>query len=591
MKKLLLMTAITAAIFAVDASASLTEIPTIAGSSPLKVDFSTQTGVQNVANVPLANILYVTGSSAASKFLPNTITTLAKPGTIVYKYQNAPANDIFTYVFTAGEEGVKAGLALNNTYVIHQRTRDGSMTAALIASVATPDKALGVTFNSLADFAANVATFTCGSAAASTPTNVITVTCSGTTPEKLVVAPASAKGVTGSSSVLGLADVDAAQFASELNGANKANGLLNTGTAAAPKGAAAMGSSPVAAQVFGIATNLKLYKAMQTAQLASGSLPSTCTVGDDTEACMPGFTSEQITSMFAKGRFNDWSNLSYGAGNLVSANATNKPANTAVHLCSRASGSGTLATLQSVFENAPCSVNEAIQAATTQTVYPAAANVAGTEQANASEKVYHSTVGSGDLENCLATFDGYDTATKTASTKGIVGNGNFGAGTGNPIVLSPATSAGDFRWAVGILNADRNGNKALPYRFVKIDGYAPSLVNTANGKYRFWSELSYITPKPGTVLTGTAAAIVKAMSAPAIIAKGNPSTATWSTTAANASGYMAAAGQAISGVVAFDPKLPVMPFTHADGANRAGSVNHCRAPAILNGKVTLPGLN
>ena len=583
------MTAITAAIFAVDASAV---VPTIPNSSPLKVDFSTTTGIQNVTNVPLANILYVTGSSAASKFLPNTITTLAMPGTVVYKYQNAPANDIFTYVFTAGEEGVKAGLTLNNTYVIHQRTRDGSMTAALIASVATPDKALGVTFNSLADFATNAATFTCTSAAASTATNVITVTCSGTTPEKLVVAPATAKGVTGTSSVLGLADVDAAQFASELNGANKANGLLNTGTAAAPKGAAAMGSSPVAAQVFGIATNLKLYKAMQTAQLASGSLPSTCTVGDDTEACMPGFTSEQITSIFAKGRFNDWSKLSFGAGNdLVSANATNKPANTAVHLCSRASGSGTLASLQSVFENAPCSVNEAIQAATTTTIYPAATNVAGTELANASEKVYHSTVGSGDLENCLATFDGYDTATKTAATSGINGNGNFGAGTGNKISLSPPTTKDDFRWAVGILNADRNGNKALPYRFVKIDGYAPSLVNTANGKYRFWSELSYITSKPGTALTGTAAAIVKAMSVPAIIAKGNPTTATWSTTAANASGYMATAGQAISGVTAFDPKLPVMPFTHADGANKAGSVNHCRAPAILNGKVTLPGLN
>ncbi len=583
------MTAITAAIFAVDASAV---VPTIPNSSPLKVDFSTTTGIQNVTNVPLANILYVTGSSAASKFLPNTITTLAMPGTVVYKYQNAPANDIFTYVFTAGEEGVKAGLTLNNTYVIHQRTRDGSMTAALIASVATPDKALGVTFNSLADFATNAATFTCTSAAASTATNVITVTCSGTTPEKLVVAPATAKGVTGTSSVLGLADVDAAQFASELNGANKANGLLNTGTAAAPKGAAAMGSSPVAAQVFGIATNLKLYKAMQTAQLASGSLPSTCTVGDDTEACMPGFTSEQITSIFAKGRFNDWSKLSFGAGNdLVSANATNKPANTAVHLCSRASGSGTLASLQSVFENAPCSVNEAIQAATTTTIYPAATNVAGTELANASEKVYHSTVGSGDLENCLATFDGYDTATKTAAASGINGNGNFGAGTGNKISLSPSTTKDDFRWAVGILNADRNGNKALPYRFVKIDGYAPSLVNTANGKYRFWSELSYITSKPGTALTGTAAAIVKAMSVPAIIAKGNPKTATWDTTAAHASGYMATAGQAISNVTAFDPNLPVMPFTHADGANKAGSVNHCRAPAILNGKVTLPGLN
>ncbi len=597
------MTAITAAIFAVDASAanSLTTIPTTGTSPSLKVDFSTQTGVQNVANVPLTNILYVTGSSAASSFLPATLTSLAKSGSVIYKYQNK-ANDIFTYIFTAGVDGVKAGLLVGQTYVIHQRTRDGSLTAALIAAVATPDKAVGVTFNSLAGFATDADKYNCTSQAALTTTSApLLVTCTTTTAEeKLIVAPATA-GKPGQSTVLGLADVDAAQFASELNGANKANGLLNTGTIAAPKGAAAMGSTPIAAQIFGIAANLKLYKAMQTAQLASGSLSPNCTVGDETEACMPGFTSEQITSIFAKGRFNDWTNLSYGVGNLVTANpGILTPKNTAVHICSRASGSGTLASLQSVFENAPCSVNEAIQAATTTTVYPAASNVVGVELPKASQKVYHSTVGSGDLESCLASFNGDKVVggAVSPSDTGIVGNGNFGTGTGtNVIKLSPDTSKEDFRWALGILNADRNGNKTLPYRFVKIDGYAPSLVNTANGKYRFWSELSYITSsKQGTALTGVAAALVKGMSLPAIIAKGNKTSATWTTTAANASGYnasgyLATAGQAISGVTAFDPKLPVMPFTHADGADKPGSVNHCRAPAILSGNKTLPGLN
>jgi ketosteroid isomerase-like protein len=583
MKKLLLMTAITAAIFAVDASASLTELPTIAGSSPLKVDFSTKTGVQNVANVPLPNNLYVAGSSAARGFLERTTEAYAKPGTVIYKYQNSGASaNIFTYVFTAGDTAVANGLVKDQTYVIHYRTRDGSITAPLISSFPTPDKAVGVTFNSLEDFAANAANYTCGSAAAVTATAPLMVTCKGTTPEKLVVAPANATGAAGKPSVLGLSDVDAAQFVSPLNGANAANGLA--------KKALTMGSSPIAAQVFGIGVNLKLRNAMQNAQIASGTLPASC-AGLDTEECMPGLTTAQITSIFASGRFNDWTNLSYGTGNLVSANPGKTPKNTAVHICSRTAGSGTLATFQTVFENAPCSVNEAIQAAVSTTVIPLQSSVLGVEKASATEKVYHAIESSGDVENCMASLDGYDVAKKAASTTGIVGNGNFGAGTTQPLVLSPATSEGDFRWAVGLFGATSNTANALPYRFVKIDGYAPSLINTANGKYKFWSELSYVTPTPATKLSLTAQAFVNGMSRPDIIAKGNPKTASWSTTTASASGYMATASKTITGATAFNPALPVMPFTHANGANSVGSVNHCRAPAILSGKVTLPGLN
>jgi hypothetical protein len=54
---------------------------------------------------------------------------------------------------------------------------------------------------------------------------------------------------------------------------------------------------------------------------------------------------------------------------------------------------------------------------------------------------------------------------------------------------------------------------------------------------------------------------------------------------------MATAARVISSAKAFNPASPVMPFTHSNGANSVGSVNHCRAPAILNGNVTLPGLN
>ena len=579
MKKIILGVAVSAALFSIEASAlSTSVIPVIAASSPSKVDWSTATGVQNVGNVPAANVVYANGSSAATKFLGNAITAVAKPNTIVYKYSNTAA-DIFTYVFTTGATP-PAGFVANQNYIVHKRDRDGSMMAPMSAT-GLPGTAVvnAVTYNSLVDFATNQATWTCG-AVTLDPTKAVVSTCTNTTAEVLVYAPATATGLAGKAGILGIADVDAAQFASPLNGANTAN-LLTTK-------AATMGSIPVAAQVFGIAVNLKLRDAMQVAEIASGALPATCasTATPDiheTEACMPSFTSEQISSIFAQGRFNDWTNLSYGTGtNLVSANTATKPDNTAVHICSRAAGSGTLATINTVYENAPCTAsNEAIQAATSATVNPVAINTVTTsEGAAGATKAYYSTIGSTDLENCLKTMDSFAGAAPT------VGYGNFAAGTGQVPTFTPVAAAGGFRWAVGILNADRNTANALPYRFVKIDGYAPSLANTANGKYRFWSELSVIKATPATALTGGSLGLYNAMIDPAIIVKSKVTHV-----ALFDSGYMGVASTAVPGATAFDPLRPVMPFTHQNLANTAGSVNHCRAATIMSGTKYLPWLN
>ena len=579
MKKIILGVAVSAALFSIEASAlSTSVIPVIALSSPSKVDWSTATGVQNVGNVPAANVVYANGSSAATKFLGNAITAVAKPNTIVYKYSNTAA-DIFTYVFTTGATP-PTGFVANQNYIVHKRDRDGSMMAPMSAT-GLPGTAVvnAVTYNSLVDFATNQATWTCG-AVTLDPTKAVVSTCTNTTAEVLVPAPATATGLAGKAGILGIADVDAAQFASPLNGANTAN-LLTTK-------AATMGSIPVAAQVFGIAVNLKLRDAMQVAEVASGALTNALCASDavvrETEACMPSFTSEQISSIFAQGRFNDWTNLSYGTGtNLVSANTATKPANTAVHICSRAAGSGTLATVNTVYENAPCTAsNEAIQAATSATVNPVAINTVTTnEGAAGATKAYYSTVGSGDLENCLKTMDSF-----SATAPGTPGYGNFALGTGQVPTFTPAAAQGGFRWAVGILNADRNTGNTLPYRFVKIDGYAPSLANTANGKYRFWSELSVIKATAATALTGGSLGLYNAMIDPAIIVQSKANNP-----AGFVSGYLGVASTAVSGATAFDPLRPVMPFTHQNLANTAGSVNHCRAATIMSGTKYLPWLN
>ena len=591
MKKLLLTAAVTAALFAGQASAV---VPTIAGPANPQVDFTDATGLGNIAKLPATNVIYLAGSSAASKFLKTTIQELAEPTSVVYLYQNINKDNL-TYVFTA-----KAGLTTftqGTTYVVHKRDAGGSITAALAASVKTPDAAKLVTFNKLSGTLVTkavlnkdktvktAATYTAGSllnlnipcgVPAPTAGKASIATCQATTgtgDTVLAVAPKTA-------ALVGLADVDAGQFASVLNGADAANKLTSL--------VGKMKSTAIAAQVFGVAVNLKLRDAMQVAEMASGALPAdSATTGKETEACMPSFTTPQITSLFAQGRMNDWTNLSYGAGNLVSANGANVPANTAVHLCSRAAGSGTLATFNTVFENAPCAgtdvktgaqlVSEAMQAGP-----ESAGNSSTTEGAAGALKAYHSTIGSGDLENCLATMDGYDSAITSGDkyANGMTQEGSF--------LLPTLAGTANFRWAVGILNADRNTSNTLPYRFVKIDGYAPSLVNAANGKYKYWSELARLD---GAVASTAAAmpaanALITAMSDPLMIVS-----AKQTNPAGFVTGYMATAAQANVGVTGFDITRPVMPFTHAKGDGTAGSLNHCRAPAILNGNKLLPGLN
>jgi len=608
MKKLLLTAAITASLFAGHASATavvqqvgdnvhMPMLGTIDGGTftATGVDFSTK-GVQDVRNVPLNQILYIAGSSAAEKFVEATVMSLAKTNTKVYKYYKT--KDIMTYVITA--KGL-SGTTADRTYVIHYRNRDGSLMAVSIAAAKTPDKATGVTFNSLAGFAASAGAYTCGAPSS----NLVTCTPTSATNEVLVTAPKTATSGASVSSVLGLSDVDAPLFASPLNGANTANALAKT--------TPLMGTTAIAAQVFGVAVNTRLRDAMQVAEIASGGLPNTCTEGSELEECMPNFTTEQLTSIFANGRSHDWKKF----GNLWDTNSTKRPANTAVHICSRTAGSGSLATFNAEFENAPCLgsdklgaqlVSDAIQAATSTTILPVQIDMPGVEGLLGAAKAYHSMVSSGGVDSCLTALNNTNAldAVVVASSDAVVANPDaippvvakaavVGSTTQNDTTknasikfYAPSAATTEFRWAVGIINANRNNTNALPYRFVKVDGVSPTLANTASGKYKFWSELSYITATKTTQLSTLADAFVKVMSDPAAIS--NNTSINLSNANFGKTGYLATAAsmtsEANAGLVP-----TVMPFTHANASNAAGSVNHCRFPSIIAGKdILLPGL-
>src|SRR3569832_287987 len=67
-------------------------------------------------------------------------------------------------------------------------------------------------------------------------------------------------------------------------------------TGAIPAGLVA---APLNVTTFGTPVTLGLRNALQDAQIKSGALPASCTVGSETEACMPSLSKSQIASIFS----------------------------------------------------------------------------------------------------------------------------------------------------------------------------------------------------------------------------------------------------------------------------------------------------
>lgn len=368
-----------------------------------------------------------------------------------------------------------------------------------------------------------------------------------------------------SAATTNFADVDAGKFVSSLNGA--------------VPGAGAVASSSVASQVFGFQVTLKLYRALQATAVGVGALPASClptAVGqDETQDCMPSLTSEQLTSILGLGRFTDWRNLRVGTTattqRLIAAAGDALPTNFSVHACQRTTGSGTLATQYLKVHNAPCFDGaEPLLSNATQTI--------GTESGTI--KVLHSMSAQGDVDNCLqALNDGANVGTFTPY------------GTQIP-------AAGGHRWAIGFSSADRNETNAKPFRFIKVDGIAPTLENVVKGRYRVWAELTQVgaAPVAGTPATNLAIDLLDNMrNANQLVSL--TKTFSWGTSGllgiATSSAFPPSHNSQINGLqnAAFDPNRPVNPYTHgiAGGANGAG-IDHCRMPALPGGARSMPAL-
>jgi len=252
---------------------------------------------------------------------------------------------------------------------------------------------------------------------------------------------------------------------------------------------------PLAGLVFNTPVNLPLRNALQAVQASNGSLPAVCSplnasypANAESEQCMPSLSQSEIRSLFTGG-IKKWAQILVDdpadtnpldginqipitthpdvvALGLVPTNAGSDN----VHICRRVPGSGTQAQFNAIFLNWPC--DEGI-------VRPM------TEPGDASNgPLVANNSGSSDVGKCLDDF-----------ANGTNNSGKNTAFTLGPFVLADANRKA---WAIGVQSTEKNTSLARDYRFIKVDGKAPTLKNVHDGDYFDFAEQSMQWRNDGT---------------------------------------------------------------------------------------------
>lgn len=349
---------------------------------------------------------------------------------------------------------------------------------------------------------------------------------------------------------VGISDVEPALFAATINGPKAVNASATW----------AIAPSPTNVSTFGVVVSPGLYRALQTAQ---GLNTANNTTGNNV-ANMPSLSSALVANLMA-GNVPEWSLLNDAGGPITaSAGLTSEK----VNLCVRKPGSGTQAQFAAFYLQNPClgaggkafalDSDNSITSGSGFT-YPAP-NLYGFEKPG--PHVFYND-GSSDLGRCMT-----HVAARNA-------------------------------WAIGFQAVEKvaeDDTSKNDYKFVKVDGVAPTLENVAAGLYRNWSSPSYQVNSNATGAELTLATDLLAklrakadvevnnntfkpvaydplVNIPTIInGSGNPADV----------GNLALAGIAGNGdaVSPFDPTNPVMPYNKG-----TSSLNTCSVPNIAGGVV------
>jgi hypothetical protein len=304
------------------------------------------------------------------------------------------------------------------------------------------------------------------------------------------------------------------------------------------------------ALVFNTPVTLKLRNALQRAQIEQGRLAAGCEGRENTD-CMPSLNKHLVASLFT-GNIGKWEEIKVVLPDGSSKPLTDykDPADTIdpkAHLCRRVNGSGTQAQFNAKFLNTPCTDSALAPLETSN-------KLAG--------PVVVLNSGSGDVDTCLHDYD--------QATPG-----------------SPTNTTGVTAWAIGIQSTEKNTKQDKAYRFIKIDGSAPTLENASAGQYMDFAEVTYQWRKPAfNGPTGDVLTIIEKIASdagkPSIMAKNNTKFVHGTGADQWRGGYLAvsSSGHPVPADGVFDPNNPVTPYTHAPGGL---SLDNCRVP-VVDGK-------
>jgi hypothetical protein len=195
--------------------------------------------------------------------------------------------------------------------------------------------------------------------------------------------------------------------------------------------------------VVGVPVTLRLRNALQTAQ--------GLVAGDETEAGMPSLTSAQVAAIFT-GKFSDWSSLGVRVG-----------ADNAIYAVRRSWDSGATGVFDATFITDLC-IPGASAMSSGSTLDSRTVSAQCTNTASGGSRLLQAGTGD-DMAACLSSFD----------KNGAVG-------------------------AIGYLSTDYVPGASDGYRWIKVDGYSPKLLNVVDGKWKAWSEASmnYQSASPPT---------------------------------------------------------------------------------------------
>lgn len=320
---------------------------------------------------------------------------------------------------------------------------------------------------------------------------------------------------------------------------------------------------PTGGLVYGVAVTLDLYKALQAAQKRAGTLPSSVAIGSYSEDSLPNLNRNVLASLLA-GKVGAWEQIKIvdkTDGNTAKSllddsiltdagiTAPYKESTTGSNLTpvavgKRNKGAAIGAVAYAKFLNYPGTKN----------AFPPAAKTADNAlEEDASLPLVKAPGGAADTGNLLKDWQNGTNAT---------GYNNVVDGLGYAK-----------RWGIAINSADRNngvtsvGTGGDPWRYIKIDGYAPTLENVAAGVYPHWAEGSVIfrTNKLADPQWALKTKLLKTFAddlGSPTVANAVNTTQAWGKTGIFAT---TADPRGFTASVPFNTSNPVVPFTHKNG--------------------------